>query len=64
MNKEQAYRITNTSEEEYLEWCKLTGEPSYKTETKKKFFSLILSNKLVRDNRTGKLIRKKPRRKK
>ncbi len=57
--KDQAFHITKTTKEEYLEWCKQNDKPSYKQETKNEFFYKIRTMRLVRDSATGKLIIKR-----
>lgn len=62
--KQQSFRLTGTTEQDYETWCAETGNPAYKKESKEKFFNLVINKKLVRDEITGKLIRKHPRKKK
>lgn len=57
--KDQAFKITNTTREEYLEWCKTNDKPSYKQESKHEFFYKIRTMRLVRDSTTGKLVIKR-----
>ena len=61
--KDKAFTITNTTKEEYLKWCKDNNLPSYKVSSKQKYFALIKDQKLVKERSTGKLLRKRPRRK-
>lgn len=52
-----AFVITGVTKEEYIKWCKENKKPSYKTETKKEFFSKIQQGKLIKDSK-GNLIKK------
>lgn len=59
--KLQAFYITGTTYEEYLAWCKENNRPAYKQSSKREFFTKIRIGKLCRDNITGKLVNKRPR---
>lgn len=61
--KQQSFMLTDTTVQEFETWCTETGNPAYKKESKEKFFNLVINKKLVRDESTGKLIRKRPRKK-
>lgn len=61
--KQQSFMLTDTTVQEFKTWCTETGNPAYKKESKEKFFNLVINKKLVRDENTGKLIRKRPRKK-
>ena len=56
--KDQAFCITETTKQEYLDWCKKNNKPSYKLESKKEFFARIKEGKLVRDSATGLLVKR------
>lgn len=57
--KDQAFRITETTKQEYLDWCKQNNRPSYKQESKREFFNRIRTFRLCRDSVTGKLVIKR-----
>lgn len=57
--KEQAFYITGTTKEEYIDWCKETHRATYKQASKREFFNRIRTGKLCRDALTGKLVAKR-----
>lgn len=57
--KQQAFYITGTTYEEYVQWCKENNKAPYKYATKRDFFARIRSGRLCRDNLTGKLVVKR-----
>lgn len=57
MNK-QIYKIAGVTEADYKAWCKETNHQAYKPESKTEFFARIADGRLVRDEKTGKLMRK------
>ena len=60
----QAFKLADVTEKDYLTWCKENKKASYKPETKADFFARIQDGRLIKDIKTGKLIkkyRKKPK---
>lgn len=47
--KDKAFIITDTNKIEYENWCRDNNLPAYSTDSRKKFFSLILQDKLIKD---------------
>ena len=56
MNK-QILDILGITEDDYLNWCKMNNNPSYKSEVRTEFFAKIQDGKLVKD-KDGNLIKK------
>lgn len=57
MNK-QAFKLAGVTEAEYKRWCKDNHKAAYKAEVKEDFFARIQDGRLVRDERSGKLVKK------
>lgn len=60
----QSFELAGIKKEDYEKWCKENHMAAYKQTSQKKFFELILANKLVYDQASKKFIRKRPRKKK
>ena len=58
MNK-SCFKITGTTYEEYLDWCKKNDLPKSSVTTQQIFFKRIKEGHIVRDHKTNKLIDKK-----
>lgn len=58
MNR-QIFRLLGITEEEYQLWCKEHDLPPYKQSTKQSFFEDIQNGRIVKDSKTGKLIKRK-----
>lgn len=54
----QAFALAGVTLAEYKRWCKDNKKAAYKQETKEDFFARIRDGRLVRDARTGKLVKK------
>lgn len=54
----QAFNIAGVTEKDYIKWCEENHKAQYKQETKADFFARIQDGRLVKDARTGKLIKK------
>ena len=50
--------LVGITREEYIEWCKENNFPSYKKSTLSEFFARIREGRIIRDQRTRKLINK------
>lgn len=60
----QAFVVAGVTETDYKNWCRENHKAQYKSEVKAEFFARIQDGRLVKDSRTGKLIkkyRKKPK---
>lgn len=57
MNK-QIYALYGVTQNEYLAWCKEVKKPSYKLVTKRDFFARLQDGRLVRDEKTFKLVKR------
>lgn len=56
MNK-KCLDLAGVDENEFYKWCRENKKPTYKTESKREFFSKIQEGKLVR-NEKGSIIKK------
>lgn len=54
--KQQCFEVTNTTKEDYLQFCKSMGINYSAPSSKKLFFSYLLDNKIVKDSKTGAII--------
>lgn len=50
-------KISGVKESDYFAWCRSTGKPAYKLETKREFYWRIQTGRLVKD-RDGHLVKK------
>lgn len=58
MNK-QIKTLTGVTEEDFIKWCKENNKPVHSTYTRQYFFERIVDGRLVKDSRTGKIVRRK-----
>lgn len=54
---QNAFKLAGVTEADYKAWCKETGRPAYKAESKSEFFARIQDGRLMKDG-SGKLIKK------
>ena len=54
--KDRRFIITNTSQEDFEDFCKIMSINKTSKSSKETFFKMILNNELVRDKRTKKLV--------
>ena len=54
----QILELCGVTEQDYREWCAITGKPMYKESSKREFFKRIQNGQLVKD-KNGKLIKKR-----
>lgn len=57
-----ALKMYGVTQQDYNDWCKATGKPTYSNATKRNFFTRLREGRLVKD-KYGKLIRKNRKRK-
>lgn len=60
----QAFQLAGVTEQDYKRWCEENHKAQYKNEVKADFFARIQDGRLVKDSKTGKLVkkyRKKPK---
>lgn len=58
MYNKQAFKLAGVTEAEFKRWCKENHKPAYKQSTKEDFFARIQDGRLVKEEKTGKLIKK------
>ena len=63
MKKITAYRLCNIEDSDYCRWCSDNHLNKKHMSTKKLFFFNILTGRLVRNSRTGKLEKRRVNRK-
>lgn len=54
----QLKNLTGVTQTDFRDWCKSNKKSMNKLESKQEFFKLVQSGKLIRDELTGKLVRK------
>lgn len=54
----QLKNLTGVTQSDFRSWCKSNKKPMNQLSSKQEFFKLIQSGKLIRDELTGKLVRK------
>lgn len=54
----QAFELAGVTERDYKTWCEENHKAQYKTKTKADFFARIRDGRLVKDVKTGKLVKK------
>jgi len=51
----KALALTETTEKDFLEYCKMLKKSITSTKTRKDYFRKIIDNEIVRDNNTNKI---------